>query len=459
MDANMLFDFLQEIRALFIFLFQQFVGSETQSPYSESYIWMANQFGHFFIGFGGLFLLTWLTSFIRRKPAPSYSYGSKLVDPTGRQTLSAGVIWTLAIFWFAIWMSKEWLFDYLLMSDEASKLISPFHRDLVLDTATDSFFYTAGILVALAHFGKLRISPLPVLIYSGIAAFLLTIYWLPEREKIETAGTPYFLRLTGPDLGVDISSGDADQKGFISKITQESQTRTRGLIQAVEETAYPLDYMMASPPGKRHQILAVSDAKGIMNRLGIALTDERVVRQRANKPCSSRYITFRDLMDSRVSNEGTDSDPEWVIETLKPTKPEVRNGNVITDGFPDVRCPLEKAEFLVVDQVPSAEIAVTLVTGLVTFPGSGLQELRSRELYAPSNSDVNVTTKQRMDTLARVVETEGEKNMGNFLRALNGKIVIWLLDNDRIVDDWRNLMLRYYDFNQVRIMDPTTQSQ
>jgi hypothetical protein len=454
----MILDFLEDIRGVFIFLYTQFVGSETQEPYSESYIWMANQFGHFFIGFGGLFVLTWLMSFIRRKPAPSYSYGSKMVDPTGRQTLSATMVWMLAALWFAVWMSKEWLFDYLLMSREASQLISPFNNDLVFDTATDCFFYTAGIIVALAHFGMLRISPLPILFYSGIAAFLLALYWLPEREKIETAGTPYFIRLSGPELGVEFSMDGVDGEDFLSKIQQETSERKRGLMSAVEESEYPLDYMMESPLTRHQQIIAVSDAREVMNRLGTALTNERVVRRQAREACSSRFITFRDLMDSEVKNTDTASDPNWTIETVKNGSPALSasNGNPIAEGFPDVRCPLENAEFLVVDQVPSVEIAATLITGLVTFPDSGQQQLRIFDRVGPTGAS-SYTAKERMDQLAQTVESQGERNMEAFLRAMSGKIVIWLIDNERIVDDWRRLLLRYYDFNQVRIMDPTTE--
>ncbi|HKJ61881.1 MAG TPA: hypothetical protein VKA94_07775, partial [Hyphomicrobiales bacterium] len=174
--------------------------------------------------------------------------------------------------------------------------------------------------------------------------------------------------------------------------------------------------------------------------------------------CSSRFITFRDLMDSEVKNAGSASDPKWTIESLKNGKPApgVSSGNPVAEGFPDVRCAVENAEFLVVDQVPSVEIAATLITGLVTFPDSGQQQLRSHDTVGPSGS-TSYTTKERMDNLAQTVESQGEKNMEAFLRAMNGKIVIWLLDNERIVDDWRRLLLRYYDFNQLRIMDPTTE--
>ncbi len=453
MDFNTFLDFLDEIRGFFIFLYTQFVGSETQDPYSESYIWMANQFGHFFIGFGGLFILTWLVSFIRRKPAPSYGFGATLADPTGRRpTLSRKMIWTLALLWLTVWMTKEWLFDFYLMSQETSRLVSPYKADLLYDTATDSFFYLAGIAVALAHFGMLRISPLPVLIYVTLAAFGLAIYWLPIREKIETTGTPYFIRLNGPDLGIDINFDAPGADDFLSKLTRQDAARS-GVRPVMGDEPYPLEYMMETPLGAKQQIIAVASSK-VVNRLGMALTNERVVRQKPAMPCNSRYITFRDLMESRISNEGTAAEPKWTIASLEPQPPASGEGGAILNGFPDPRCPLEQTEFLVVDQVPSVEIAATLVTGLVAFPDTGWKQMQERrEPFVPEGFPP--TARQLMNSLAQIVEAQGERNMEIFLRALDGRIVIWLLDNERIAGDWQRLLLRYYRPDDIRIMDPS----
>jgi hypothetical protein len=112
-QAQFFYSILDQIKSFFSLLYSNFVGSETQNPYSEAYIWMANQFGHLFIGFGGLFLMTWIASYYFHRPAPGYSYGGRLIDPSGRPTLESRTVWLLAAAWLAVWMAKEWLFDYL----------------------------------------------------------------------------------------------------------------------------------------------------------------------------------------------------------------------------------------------------------------------------------------------------------------------------------------------------------
>jgi hypothetical protein len=349
-------------------------------------------------------------------------------------------------------MSKEWFFDYLLVSQDVSRLVTPFTEDLVLDSVTDSFFYIAGIVLALSHFGLLRVSPVPVLSMLAFIAFFFSWYWIPAREKIQTAGTPYFIRLNGPDLGIDVRLDTPDPDVFLSKIARTESALRRGLMSAIgEETDYPLQYMMETPLKERQHVLAVASSKTI-NRLGMALTNERVVRQNVRANCNSRYITFRDLMESEIKNTGTLVQPIWTIETRK--SPDAKTGGGKPDPFADHACPLEATEFLVVDQVPSVEIATTIVTGLVVFPETGWQEKQIRASLEPEFFDPP-TMAERVVLLAKTIKVEGYSNMGIFLESLKGKTVIWVLDSASIADDWSKLLLSHYSFQEIRIMDPT----
>ena len=88
------------LRDLWTEVGNQVTGSDIESGYSYVYSWLANQFGHFMIGFAGTILVGWL-----------------FVGVVG---LFSGVdyLWrwpwagtAVAIGWFVIWVLKEWLVD------------------------------------------------------------------------------------------------------------------------------------------------------------------------------------------------------------------------------------------------------------------------------------------------------------------------------------------------------------
>jgi MFS family permease len=81
----------------------QVTGSDIESGYSYVYTWLANQFGHFMIGFAGTILFGWLVIFAATALAPISG-----VDYQWRWPW-AGVVVALA--WFVLWVLKEWLLD------------------------------------------------------------------------------------------------------------------------------------------------------------------------------------------------------------------------------------------------------------------------------------------------------------------------------------------------------------
>src|SRR5262245_58332390 len=81
----------------------QVTGSDIESGYSYVYTWLANQFGHFMIGFAGTILFGWLVIFAATALAPISG-----VDYQWRWPW-AGV--AVAVGWFVLWVLKEWLLD------------------------------------------------------------------------------------------------------------------------------------------------------------------------------------------------------------------------------------------------------------------------------------------------------------------------------------------------------------
>src|SRR5215510_4857267 len=80
----------------------QVTGSDIESGYSFVYTWLANQFGHFMIGFAGTILFGWLfITFV----GPFLGGG---VEYRWSWPL-AGI--AVAVVWFVGWVLKEWLVD------------------------------------------------------------------------------------------------------------------------------------------------------------------------------------------------------------------------------------------------------------------------------------------------------------------------------------------------------------
>jgi len=145
----------------------QFVGSDLETGYAFIYTWLANQFGHFMIGFAGTLASVWAVS----------SFGPQYVlhPRTLRESVIVGLV---AEGWVLVWILKEFLFDIsggykdlreakerieklakrrlrqagkfrtaLGESDELSE--AAFKRDLTHDSRIDIWFYSAGVLTAL----------------------------------------------------------------------------------------------------------------------------------------------------------------------------------------------------------------------------------------------------------------------------------------------------------------------
>ena len=88
------------LRDLWTEVGNQVTGSDVETGYSYVYTWLANQFGHFMIGFAGTILIGWL-----------------FVGVVGLFN-GADYLWrwpwagtAVAVGWFVIWVLKEWLVD------------------------------------------------------------------------------------------------------------------------------------------------------------------------------------------------------------------------------------------------------------------------------------------------------------------------------------------------------------
>jgi hypothetical protein len=304
-----------------------FFGSDSQGGYPQSYIWMANQFGHVFIGFGGVFLGVWIASMIARRPAPSFSYAHRRLG--GEPTLSSRTVLIIGLAWLALWLAKEWALDVALASERTAYWVTPYSRDLILDCLADSYFYLVGVGLALAHFGVLPLSPVPLLAGFFALAAAIAAYWLPERSRLETLNTPYFARLSSVQLGLV-------PRAFSTRLPS-----TEAMYARAERSEPLLQTLMETPLKPRHTVICGSRRDGLKH-FGIALVTERTIRTSRN---DAKFASFNNLIFSDLGYE--------VVQRWNGTSSRNPIQKWRKNLYGDVA--LAQASFIVLDEVASLD--------------------------------------------------------------------------------------------------------
>lgn len=259
-----------------------FGGSETHNGLGQEYVWLANQFGHTFIGFGGVFLFVWIVSLATKKPVPTYTFKS---DISAQDTFSLKWIRYIAVVWLSIWLFKEYC-DFSAAREQSETWVKPYLTDLISDVATDGFFYFAGVTLALAHYGLLRTPPFIVfLILLVFGAAPLAACWLPVRKSLETVNTPYYARLASVQMKPKtltnniapecVGQGEAAQHPF-QFLVEERCPPVHVIVTALTEDDMPKDE--ETPDQQCIKRLKIRESIQELRRLGVALAIERIVR-------------------------------------------------------------------------------------------------------------------------------------------------------------------------------------
>ncbi len=171
-------------------------GSDVFVDYQGTYVWQANQVGHFAIGFGVVSLLCWLV----------------LMVTAGEGSWVAYLLGVLAI---VVYAGKE-VVDLLIARRQAQGLFPYDEKELRLDMAADTWFVTSGALTALAAYAD----PLAGCIMAVVAvvAFLVIRRWfLPAKASLDRAALPYVYRLANFPRTDGVHRYNADRiQAFIS---------------------------------------------------------------------------------------------------------------------------------------------------------------------------------------------------------------------------------------------------
>jgi hypothetical protein len=82
---------------------KQFFGSDLESGYAFIYVWLANQFGHFMIGFAGTILCGWIATLLS-------PFCPGLLTPDGSRLRFWPAV-GIGFAWLLLWAAKELLYD------------------------------------------------------------------------------------------------------------------------------------------------------------------------------------------------------------------------------------------------------------------------------------------------------------------------------------------------------------
>ena len=273
--------------------YRDWFGKDVQETPTVSYVWTADQFGHFGLGFQITYALSWI--------AQTFGF------------TSPWVVVALAALNVTVWVVKEW-FDFLreLRKSREAKSVFKFNaREILWNVFTALFYIAVGAIVA----GAAAIKPLYGLVSLLLIAppfVLLAIWWLRRKITFQQAGLPYLYRLaTFPN---EVDRATAEQLVEISKPTGVSASGGTTASSAAS-SSQAMHFVIAGTLGSGKSSLAVGVGTEFAFRMGIG-----------------RYTTLVKLLESAIRSDGDGSPPH-----------EFDDGRILW--------PWQTADLLIIDDV------------------------------------------------------------------------------------------------------------
>lgn len=240
---------LPTIREVACQTYHDWFGKDVQETPTVSYVWTADQFGHFGLGFQITFVLTWFAKLLH------YDNSRIYIELTAAN--------------LAVWIGKEvrdFFYERRLATAAAGKF--PFNsRELWWNIFTALFFIGIGIVVASVSL----FSPLWALRTSVISlpfVLVIGVWWLRRKITFQQAGLPYLYRLAN----------------FPPNLTDEEARKVQALVNP--NTMPDCQHLvLAGPIGAGKTSLAAGIGTEFAFRMGIG-----------------RYTTLVKLLQSNLKN-------------------------------------------------------------------------------------------------------------------------------------------------------------
>jgi hypothetical protein len=254
---------------IFTQAYHDLFGKDVQETPTVSYVWMADQLGHFGLGFEITYLMTWIASV-------AFAFnGWPAALVCGALNLS-------------IWVVKE-VFDYRreLRRSRLAKSVFEFNsREIWQNVATALFFIGVGVVVAVLA----AYSPLYGLISIPLAlipVFFVLRSWLRVKITFQQAGLPYLYRLTNFPNPIAPDPAEAQALAdFIIKMSHPQEKDGRHLV-------------IAGPLGSGASALGIGIGTEFAFRLGIGRYTT-LVKLVESSVKQGRSQTVQDFDDGRI---------------------------------------------------------------------------------------------------------------------------------------------------------------
>ena len=180
--------------------FRDFVGKDVQQTTTYSYVWSADQAGHFMLGFAPTFLIHWIALVLQTMCGVGSWFAGEY-----------GLLWS-ALLVMSVWTLLELydLFDSVRKIRRSTGYFTPNTLNLIWNVITALFYFLTGAAVAGAsQFGpEWALAAVAVLFAVQLP---VAIWWLRIKILFQQAGLPYLYRLPNFDGVFDVAKG-ADGK-------------------------------------------------------------------------------------------------------------------------------------------------------------------------------------------------------------------------------------------------------
>jgi hypothetical protein len=244
--------------------YHDWFGKDVQETPTVSYVWTADQFGHFGLGFQITYLMGWIAILLGH-PSKAVLVGCAVAN-------------------VLVWVVKE-AFDYVRevkKAKEAQSIFTLNSGEILWNAVTAVFYIATGAIVA----GAAVVGPqwaIVALLVLVLPSAALGVWWLRRKITFQQAGLPYLYRLA--DFPNDV--GGANMAAFIMSLC----------------TPPPAG---STDPGGRHLVIS-----GPLDSGKSSLADG-IGTEFAFRMGIGRYTTFAKLLQSRVRREGhREDEPEF----------------------------------------------------------------------------------------------------------------------------------------------------
>jgi hypothetical protein len=205
--------------SIFDILYQSkrdFIGKDVQQNTTYTYVWQADQAGHFMLGFAPSFVIVWVAQFLEA----TFGWATALSGPRG-------LLWA-AIAMMCVWTALELydLFDSYRMWKVATGYFAFNLGNLVWNVITALIYFLLGAAVAaISVFGAGYV--LAAIVVLGVLQFFFVgVWWLRIKIVFQQAGLPYLYRLAnfsgrfaGP-RGEELPKGSPDLQKVLSFVNE-----------------------------------------------------------------------------------------------------------------------------------------------------------------------------------------------------------------------------------------------